>query len=50
MNCVGKGKRVKYGEREAKRERDAHKLVFPLKSTRLPTRNWPFSIGDPKKS
>ena len=30
--------------------RGAHKHVFPLKSTRLPTRNWPFSIGDPKES
>ena len=29
--------------------RGAHKHVFPLKSTTLPTRNWPFSIGDPKK-
>ena len=29
--------------------RGAHKHVFPLKSTRLPMRNWPFSIGDPKK-
>ena len=29
--------------------RGAHKHVFPVKSTRLPTRNWPFPIGDPKK-